>query len=114
MSNRIPCITDGCKATILQITADKTGGYCMPCYQKMKRKEEEDFIKKNRKDIDLYAGITDPVEILKVMHKPQKYNPLENYVKYEKDIEEIYSLLSKEDIERMKDYAVKLIESEET
>ncbi|GAA0125655.1 DUF1963 domain-containing protein [Clostridium sp. CTA-19] len=112
MSERIPCITEGCKATILQITADRTGGYCMPCYQKMKRKEREEFIKKNRKDVNLYANITDPVEILKIMHKPKKCNPLENYVKYEKSIEEMYTFLCKEDIEKMKDYAINLIESE--
>ena len=44
MSDKIPCITEGCKATILQTTADRTGGYCMPCFQKIKRKEQEEFI----------------------------------------------------------------------
>ncbi|ARC86530.1 hypothetical protein U732_3274 [Clostridium argentinense CDC 2741] len=112
MSERIPCRSEGCKATILQTTADRTGGYCMPCYQEIKRKEYEEYIKKNRKDINLYDGITDPVEILKIMHTPKKYNPLENYVKYEKSIEEMYSSLSKEDIERMKAYVIKLIEDE--
>jgi len=111
LSERIPCRSEGCKATILQTTVDRTGGYCMPCYQKIKRKEEEEFIKKNRKDINLYDGITDPIEILKIMYTPKKYNPLENYVKYGKSIEEMYNSLSKEDIERMKDYAIKLIES---
>ncbi|MEO2603933.1 hypothetical protein [Clostridium butyricum] len=103
MSNRIPCKSEGCNSTILQTTAERTGGYCMPCYQKIKRKEEEEFIKKNRKDINLYDSISDPAEIIKIMHTPKKYNPLENYLKYEKSIEEIYGILSKEDIERMKD-----------
>ncbi|WP_454052687.1 hypothetical protein [Clostridium sp. Marseille-Q7071] len=31
MSDRIPCLTEECKGTILQSTYDKTGGYCMPC-----------------------------------------------------------------------------------
>lgn len=113
MADKIPCITEGCKATILQTTADKTGGYCMPCYQKIKRKEQEEFIKKNRKDINLYEGINNPVEILKIMHSPRKYNPLENYIKYEKSVEEMYCLLSEEEIQRMKSYAVSLIENEE-
>ncbi len=112
MSERVPCSTEGCKATILQSTVDRTGGYCMPCYQKIKRKEQEEFIKKNRKDINLYANITDSIEILKIMHRPKKYNRLENYVKYKKSIEEIYTSLSKEDIERMKAYAINLIEGE--
>jgi len=64
LSERIPCRSEGCKATIFQTTTDRTGGYCMPCYQKIKRKEEEEFIKKNRKNVNLYANITDPVEIL--------------------------------------------------
>ncbi|WP_461612101.1 hypothetical protein [Clostridium sp. Marseille-QA1073] len=64
MSERIPCRSEGCKGTILRTTADRTGGYCMLCYQEIKRKEEEEFIKKNRKNVNLYANITDPVEIL--------------------------------------------------
>lgn len=95
MGERIPCITEGCKATILQITADRTGGYCMPCYQRMKRKEREEFIKKNRKDVNLYANISDPVEILKIMHKPKKCNPLDNYVKYEKVLKKYILLFVK-------------------
>ncbi|MBC8059309.1 MAG: DUF1963 domain-containing protein [Clostridiaceae bacterium] len=112
MSERIPCITEGCRAEILQITAERTGGYCMPCHQKIKRKEQEDFIKKNRKDINLYEGISDLVEILKIMHTPLKRNPLKNYAKYEKGIEEIYLLLSEEDIERIKAHAINLINND--
>ncbi|WP_291582168.1 hypothetical protein [Clostridium sp. UBA6640] len=41
MGERIPCRSEGCKTNILQTTADRTGGYCMPCYQEIKRKEEE-------------------------------------------------------------------------
>jgi len=58
LSERIPCRSEVCKGTILRTTADRTGGYCMPCYQEIKRKEEEEFIKKNRKNVNLYASIT--------------------------------------------------------
>lgn len=113
MSDRIPCINAECQSTILQSTADRTGGYCMPCYQAIKRKEQEEFIRKNRKDINLYEGVNDPVEILKIMHTPKKYNPLENYIKYEKSMEEMYISLSEEDKQRMKAYVLRLIKNEE-
>jgi hypothetical protein len=31
MIERIPCKTPGCERTILPSTAEKTGGFCMPC-----------------------------------------------------------------------------------
>lgn len=113
MSERVACKSEGCSATILPSTANRTGGYCMPCHQKMERKAYEEFIKQNRKDVNLYEGITDFVEILKIMHTPKRYDPLKNYIKYEKSMEEVYTLLSKEDIEKMKSYALELIKNDE-
>ncbi|WP_315113106.1 DUF1963 domain-containing protein [Clostridium intestinale] len=113
MNDRIPCVNVGCKSTILQSTADRTGGYCMPCHQAIKRKEQEEFIRKNRKDINLYEGVNDPVEILKIMHTPKKYNPLENYIKYDKSMEEVYITLSEKDKQKMKAYVLSLIKDEE-
>lgn len=110
MSNRIPCSNNECVATILQTTFEKTGGFCMPCYQEMKRKEHMEFVSRNRRDVNLYENIEDPVEILKIMHTPVKYNELINYIKYDKRMEEVYLSLSEEEIERMKRYALKLIE----
>lgn len=113
MSDRLPCKSEGCSATILQSTANRTGGYCMPCHQKMEREAYEEFIKQNRKDVNLYEGITDFVDILKIMHTPKRYDPLKNYIKYEKSMEEVYNLLSKEELERLKYYALELIKNDE-
>lgn len=113
MSNRFPCKSEGCSATILQSTANRTGGYCMPCHQKMERKAYEEYVKQNRKDVNLYEGVTDFVEILKLMHTHKNYDPLKNYIKYEKSMEEVYNLLSKEELERLKSYALGLIKNDE-
>lgn len=79
MTERLPCRNEGCSATILPATAAKTGGYCMPCKQEMQRAERQRYIEQHRRDIDLYEGITDPVEILKIMHAPVKRDPLIRY-----------------------------------
>ena len=102
MSVRIPCINDTCSGSILPATAEKTGGYCRPCLQAIKRKEQEDYIKKNRRDVDLYKGITNLAEVLIIMHQPKSYDPLINYLGYEKSREEVYALLSEEETAELK------------
>ena len=111
MTERLPCRSEGCTATILPATAAKTGGYCMPCKQEMERKERQRYIEQNRRDIDLYEGITDPVEILKIMHAPLKRDPLIRYIPYPLKREEVYSALSPGEAERMLTMAFDLLES---
>ncbi|MFC9777416.1 DUF1963 domain-containing protein [Paenibacillus chitinolyticus] len=113
MTERIPCKNADCRATILPRTAEKTGGYCMPCVQYRQRLEREEFIRRNRRDVNLYEGITDPVEILKIMCKPRVSDPLIRYTAYEKTAEELYASLSAPDAERMKAYAAALIAEDE-
>ncbi|OMF63492.1 DUF1963 domain-containing protein [Paenibacillus sp. FSL R5-0766] len=109
MTERIPCIREGCANTILPATAARTGGYCMPCKQEMEREERQRYIEANRRDVNLYAGITDPVEILKIMHKPQVRDPLIRYTPYEQSEEQVYLSLSVEQQDQMKDYAMQRI-----
>lgn len=109
MTERIPCIREGCANTILPATAARTGGYCMPCKQEMEREERQRYIEANRRDVNLYAGITDPVEVLKIMHKPQVRDPLIRYTPYEQSEEQVYLSLSVEQQDQMKDYAMKRI-----
>ncbi|WP_405171683.1 DUF1963 domain-containing protein [Paenibacillus sp. FSL H8-0280] len=109
MTERIPCIREGCANTILPATAAKTGGYCMPCKQEMERAERQRYIEANRRDVNLYAGITDPIEILKIMHKPQVHDPLIRYTPYEQSEEQVYLSLSVEQQDQMKDYAMQRI-----
>ena len=109
MTERIPCIREACANTILPATAAKTGGYCMPCKQEMEREEHQRYIEANRRDVNVYAGITDPVEVLKIMHEPQVRDPLIRYVPYEQSKEEVYLSLSAEQQDQMKDYAIQRI-----
>jgi hypothetical protein len=113
MTERLPCQTPGCAATILPTTALKTGGICMPCHQKKLALEEKAYILQNRKDVDRYAGKMDPVEILKMMHAPRKYNPLENDLPYHKSAQELYHQLTEAELELMEIYAITLIDRED-
>lgn len=105
MNERIPCTNKECTRTILPTTAEETGGLCMPCFQAKKRQEEEEFIKKNKKQIDLFKGIDDKVEILRLMHTPRKYNRLEELIPYSKRMDEIYPTLNVEESKRLSELA---------
>lgn len=113
MSERLPCQTPGCEATILPATAHKTGGICMPCHQRKLTLAEKAYIEQNRKEVNLYAGVGDLVEILKIMHQPRKYNPLIQEVPYPKTAKELYHQLTESGRERLVAYAVTLMEEED-
>lgn len=107
-SKKVPCKNENCNRFILEATAKKTGGYCYPCYNAIEAAKREEYIKKNRRDVNLYEGINDPVEIIKIMHKKKVYDPLITYIDYPKTKEEVYALLTQDDIERLKKYAMEL------
>ncbi|UED79169.1 DUF1963 domain-containing protein [Lysinibacillus sp. CD3-6] len=109
MTERISCKTEGCNATILPSTAAKTGGICMPCYQEQERKKQQAYIKQHRKTVNLYEGLTDYVDILKVMHAPRKHDPLIQYVPYPLSKEQIYISLSDQEADCMLTYAMELL-----
>ncbi|KKO55485.1 hypothetical protein [Paenibacillus sp. DMB20] len=109
MTERIPCKTEGCRATILPTTAAKTGGYCMPCRQEQERQKRQAYIEQHRRTVNLYDGLTDPVDLLKVMHAPRKYDPLIQYVPYPLSKEQVYVSLTAEEAGRMLKYALKLL-----
>lgn len=81
----------------------------MPCYQEQERRKRQAYIEQHRRDVDLYKGITDPVEVLKIMHAKRAYDPLIRYLPYPLNREQVYSSLSGEDAERMKVYALELL-----
>ena len=90
LSNRVPCKTAGCTRTILAATAARTDGYCMPCVQEQARQKHEAYVQANRRDVDPYAGIDDPVEILKIVHQPPKPDRLIRYAKPAKPTDVLY------------------------
>lgn len=51
----------------------------MPCVQAKERQQREASIRASRRDVDPYDGITDPLEILKIVHSPPKPDPLVRY-----------------------------------
>lgn len=106
LSQRIPCIMKDCSATILPATAAKTGGYCMPCQQERQRQERQRYIEKHSRDVDLFEGVSDPVEILKMMYSPRPYDPLIRYIPYPKSKEQIYVSLTAEEEDRLLLYAM--------
>lgn len=97
-AKRIPCKNKNCDKTILEATAKNTGGYCYPCHNAIQAKEREEYIRKNRRDVNLYEGINNPVEIIKIMHKDKKYDSLIKYIDYSKTKEEMYADISADDI----------------
>lgn len=100
-TERIPCRTEGCANTILPATAEANDGYCMPCIQKRRREEREEYIRQNRREVDPYAGIADPVEILRVLHTPRRHDPLVILRPPPQSAEELYSRLNAEQASRL-------------
>ncbi|WP_339276199.1 DUF1963 domain-containing protein [Paenibacillus sp. FSL W8-0426] len=110
MAERIPCAREGCGNTVLPATAAKTGGICMPCKQEIEREERRRYIEANRRDVNLYEGISDPVEILSIMHTDQPRDPLIYYLPYERSKEQVYLSLSEQEQLRMADLAMEMIQ----
>lgn len=102
---RIPCKTSGCQGTILPSTAAETGGYCMPCVQREEQQRRNEFIRANRKDFNPYAGVVDPVEIIKLIHVPRKPDPLVNVLPFPVPTDQIYSGLDNSQVSHLLTYA---------
>jgi len=81
----------------------------MPCKQEMEREAHQRYIEAHRRDVNLYEGMTDPVEILKIMHTRQVHDPLIRYAAYEQSKEQVYLSLSTEQQGLMIDYAMQQI-----
>ncbi|WP_068780917.1 hypothetical protein [Paenibacillus sp. GM2] len=111
MTEKVPCQSEGCTAMILPTTAAKTGGYCMPCHQEQERRKREAYILQHRKTVNLYEGLNDPVEILKIMHSPRQYDPLIKYTAYPRSKEQVYASLSPVEAQSMAVYALNLLGS---
>ncbi|MEM7244437.1 MAG: hypothetical protein AAF533_03795 [Acidobacteriota bacterium] len=80
MTTRLPCKTEDCTGTILPTTAEKTGGYCRPCVRAEERRKRQDFIERNRRDVDRFSGVDDPVEIVRLIIDRPKHDPLIRYL----------------------------------
>jgi hypothetical protein len=99
--DRLPCLTPGCPNTIQPATAARTGGYCGPCATKRDRAAREAYIRANRKDVDRYAGVTDPVELICLIHTPPRPDPLVNLLPPPRTLEDLYLSLTPEQASRL-------------
>jgi hypothetical protein len=108
MSIRVPCKNPECSNTILEETAKATGGLCMPCVGAIKKKDQDEFIRQNRKDVNAFQVISDPVEMLKIIHAPRKHDPLVNWIPCPRPVDQLYLQLTSEDIQRLEAYAITL------
>lgn len=106
MTARLPCRTDGCAGAILPATSERTGGYCMPCVQRREREAWEQFVRERRVDVDRYAGVSDPIEVLRIMHTRLAPDPLRRDVAYPRPRSEIYASLSAAQCAQMVDDAI--------
>ncbi|MNJ37863.1 hypothetical protein D3C77_326990 [compost metagenome] len=83
----------------------------MPCYYAIEREKHAQYVRDNRRTVNLYEGITDPVQILKIMHAPLKYDELIQYVPYEKTQEELYLMLDDAQMKELESYAKSMCHS---
>lgn len=111
MDDRIPCKNPQCVNRILPATALRTEGLCMPCVNARKKQERDEFIKKNRKTIDVFDGINDPVERLKRVHAPREHDPLIAWVPCPVPTDKLYQQLSADECLCMAEYAEELFDS---
>lgn len=81
----------------------------MPCVQARQRAEREEHIRRNRVEVNPYVGITDPVELLKIMHQPRPDDPLVRVAECPKSREQLYLELDSEQARRLRDHAVALL-----
>ena len=65
-----------CTNTILPATAAANDGLCAPCVGKIRRAEWDEYVRLNRRTVDLYEGVTDPVEQICILLTSRKHDPL--------------------------------------
>jgi hypothetical protein len=78
----------------------------MRCKHKADQADYEEYIRKNRRTVDPFEGITDPVEITKVRHKPREHNPLITYLPPATPPAELYEELTEPQLSRLIQYVL--------
>lgn len=91
---RISCKNPDCKHTILPATAKANDGLCAPCIGKIRQAEWDENVRQNRRTVNLYEGVIDPVEIIRIMLTNRKHDPLIVYSPAPVSSEQIFAGLS--------------------
>lgn len=84
----------------------------MPCVQADAAQERKLYIEQNRRDLNEFEGITDPVEVLKIIHQDRKWDPLINWIPHPTSTDRLFAELTDEQQRRLAQYAVTLIGGE--
>jgi len=105
-SGRVRCSADGCDHTILPETAQRTGGLCMRCVQKRAAAERQEYVRKNRRTVNLYEGITDSVNLIIVHYTPRKHDPLIVYTPCPYSAEQLFAKLTPHEASELEQRAV--------
>lgn len=93
-ADRIPCKNPDCGNTILPATAKANDGLCAPCVGRIRQAKQEEFIRQNRRTANLYEGVTDPVEVIRLMLARRKHDPLIVYAPPSLTAEQAFAELS--------------------
>jgi hypothetical protein len=113
MNERVPCRNPGCQRTMLPTTAADTGGICMVCVREKERQEHEGYIQAHRRDVDRFAGVSDPVEILQRLHRRTPHDPLVNLLPPPRPQEDLYAQLDDHQVARMVTLAIDCLRRDE-
>jgi hypothetical protein len=113
MTHRIPCKSPACTSTILPETAARTDGYCMPCVQAQQQREHDEYIRKNKKTVNVFAGLSDPIAMLKLVHQPRKFDALIDWTPCPVPTDALYQQLTADQAQLMADYATERFASGE-
>lgn len=103
---KVNCATPGCAHLILPETATRTGGLCMRCVGKRAEAERQEYIRRNRREVNPYAGLTDPVDLIRAYHTPRKFDALIDYAQPPQPIEQLYGALSGKQVSKLIDLAL--------
>lgn len=86
----------------------------MPCMQGQARQKHEAYVRANRRDVDPYAGIDDPLELLKIVHQPSKPDPLIRYAKPPTPTDVLYAQLGSSQVAALVRHAHTLLKKGDT
>jgi hypothetical protein len=86
----------------------------MPCVQEQARRKHEAYLQANRRDVDPYAGIDDPLQMLKIVHQPPKPDRLIRYAQPSRPIDVLYGELGSGQIAALKRHAHTLLKKGDT
>jgi hypothetical protein len=112
MSERVPCKNPECSNTVLASTAELNDGLCMICVRVVDQESRARYIREHRRDVNEFEGVADPVEALRIIHRPRGFDPLVNWIPNATPTDQLYAGLNRLDQQRLAEYAESLIGTE--